>query len=196
MGTTKPTLGAAPTREVEADGMITEQEFTEPKVVVSFERSIKVKDYETAKAFVSIQVDGVRGASPDELAGIINNRFGIAKSQAYAQLGLDSEVDPETGIVVEKLQRQFAAENVTALPAKQAAPRAASSSGSAGFSKPRLVAKKSDGKEQYWEELAANPSAFWDNRATKTGRQPDFKHKNDGTGLWVDSAPEHIVLPG
>ncbi len=39
-----------------------------------------------------------------------------------------------------------------------------------------------------WEALRANPNAWYDNRATKQGRQPDFRHKTDrNQALWVES---------
>jgi hypothetical protein len=189
MATDKEIVGEKPTRVVEANGLITEEEYSEPKIVISFGRKVQVRDYENAEAFVSIQVDGVKGADANELSGIINNRFGIAKAQVYAQLGIDSDVDPETGIVAERLAKLANAELVSSAPKKAAAPRQVVTN-----FKPRAAgAKKSDGKEQYWEELAANPSAFWDNRDTKTNpKAPDFKHKDSGEALWLDSKPEHI----
>lgn len=41
-----------------------------------------------------------------------------------------------------------------------------------------------------WDDLVANPDDWWDNRAEKAGgkgnpRGPDFRHKRDGTGIWV-----------
>lgn len=42
-----------------------------------------------------------------------------------------------------------------------------------------------------WREFADSPQSFWDNREGKRNpRAPDFKHKETGKGLWVESAPE------
>jgi hypothetical protein len=42
-------------------------------------------------------------------------------------------------------------------------------------------------KEWGQERFDANPNEFFDNRATKTGRQPDYRHKKFGhVVLWVD----------
>lgn len=42
--------------------------------------------------------------------------------------------------------------------------------------------------EATWSELFANPDQFWDNRRSKRNpRAPDFKHKDTGVALWIDS---------
>ena len=42
-----------------------------------------------------------------------------------------------------------------------------------------------------WEEFRGSPQSFWDNRENKRNpRAPDFKHKQTGKGLWMESAPE------
>ena len=59
------------------------------------------------------------------------------------------------------------------------------------FKKPATPSKagatSDTSKSALWEQLLANPDSFWDNRATKKGRQPDFKHKDSGEALWIDS---------
>lgn len=41
-----------------------------------------------------------------------------------------------------------------------------------------------------WEEYRNSPGSFWDNREGKRNpRAPDFKHKQTGKGLWMESAP-------
>ncbi|KAL9261058.1 OSB1, mitochondrial-like protein [Drosera capensis] len=42
--------------------------------------------------------------------------------------------------------------------------------------------------EELWQAFFANPTDWWDNRTTKRNpRGPDFKHKDTGEALWVDS---------
>eukprot|EP00892_Ulva_mutabilis_P005606 jgi/Ulvmu1/3417/UM016_0036.1 len=41
-----------------------------------------------------------------------------------------------------------------------------------------------------WEEFRTSPQSFWDNREGKRNpRAPDFKHKETGKGLWIESSP-------
>lgn len=42
--------------------------------------------------------------------------------------------------------------------------------------------------EATWNDLFANPDQYWDNRRTKRNpKAPDFKHKDTGDALWIDS---------
>lgn len=54
---------------------------------------------------------------------------------------------------------------------------------------------KGVGKEvDSWKDLLENPDKWWDNRAKKMNQKaPDFKHKNTGIGLWVDSSPDWVL---
>ncbi|CAN4121584.1 unnamed protein product [Withania somnifera] len=54
---------------------------------------------------------------------------------------------------------------------------------------------KGVGKEvDSWKDLLENPDNWWDNRTTKLNQKaPDFKHKNTGIGLWVDSSPDWVL---
>ena len=39
-----------------------------------------------------------------------------------------------------------------------------------------------------WLDYKAHPERFWDNRGDKRNpRSPDFKHRDSGQGLWLDS---------
>lgn len=47
-------------------------------------------------------------------------------------------------------------------------------------------------KEALWRSLAEEPDTWWDNRSRKSQpgsnpRMPDFKHKESGEALWIDS---------
>lgn len=54
---------------------------------------------------------------------------------------------------------------------------------------------KEDGTEEtnndkiyLWQVFFANPYDWWDNRRNKMNpKQPDFKHKDTGEALWLDS---------
>ncbi|XP_071724548.1 protein OSB4, chloroplastic-like [Rutidosis leptorrhynchoides] len=53
-------------------------------------------------------------------------------------------------------------------------------------------AKMQKGKE-LWKDVIDNPGKWWDNRLDKMSpKYPDFKHKDSGEGLWLDSCPEWI----
>ncbi|GAB2291444.1 hypothetical protein Dimus_025699 [Dionaea muscipula] len=46
-----------------------------------------------------------------------------------------------------------------------------------------------------WKDLLDNPNKWWDNRSAKmSAKSPDFKHKDTGEGLWLNSAPEWVLL--
>lgn len=47
--------------------------------------------------------------------------------------------------------------------------------------------KPANDTEAMWVQVFKCPQAFWDNRGRKTERQPDFKNKATGVGLWLDS---------
>lgn len=57
------------------------------------------------------------------------------------------------------------------------------------IAQPQQPAFSQDKYTAAWELFFSDRDAFWDNRDTKRGKQPDFKNKATGEGLWVDSAP-------
>jgi hypothetical protein len=59
-----------------------------------------------------------------------------------------------------------------------------------------LNADSSNDQTSMWSELSENPGNFWDNRAKKFNpKSPDFKHKQSGKGLWLESMPTWVQLP-
>ncbi|XP_010265383.1 PREDICTED: protein OSB2, chloroplastic-like isoform X2 [Nelumbo nucifera] len=53
-------------------------------------------------------------------------------------------------------------------------------------------------EEESWKNLIENPEKWWDNRLVKLNKNaPDFKHKETGKGLWLNSSPAwvHPKLP-
>ncbi|GFQ03891.1 protein osb2 chloroplastic [Phtheirospermum japonicum] len=60
--------------------------------------------------------------------------------------------------------------------------------------------KNGDSGLDLWRDLVKSPHQWWDYRDHKSNglvkeKYPDFKHKETGDGIWVDSAPDW-VLPG
>lgn len=75
-----------------------------PKVTVGFERSIKVRDYETAKASVFIQADVPNDADDTAIAVGIRDAFFQAKSIVFDELGIEFSTD-EGSVVREAIER-------------------------------------------------------------------------------------------
>lgn len=49
--------------------------------------------------------------------------------------------------------------------------------------------------EELWRQLMASPQDFWDNRAKKLSpKSPDFKHKQTGGALWLNSKPAWVTV--
>lgn len=56
------------------------------------------------------------------------------------------------------------------------------------------VSKKLE-KGELWKNLVENPDRWWDNRSNKFNQKsPDFKNKDTGEGLWLDSSTPSWVL--
>ncbi|GAB2246864.1 hypothetical protein Droror1_Dr00006746 [Drosera rotundifolia] len=46
-----------------------------------------------------------------------------------------------------------------------------------------------------WKDVLENPDKWWDNRSRKhSAKFPDFKHKDTGEVLWLDKAPQWVLL--
>nr|GMC84431.1 lysine histidine transporter-like 8 [Ipomoea batatas] len=49
-------------------------------------------------------------------------------------------------------------------------------------------------KEEHWKRLVENPDKWWDNRLKKRNeKSPDFKNKESGEALWLNSAPDWAI---
>ncbi|XP_019151949.1 PREDICTED: protein OSB2, chloroplastic-like [Ipomoea nil] len=49
-------------------------------------------------------------------------------------------------------------------------------------------------KEENWRSLVEKPDKWWDNRLNKRNEKyPDFKNKESGEALWLDSAPDWAI---
>ncbi|KAK7379950.1 hypothetical protein VNO78_32218 [Psophocarpus tetragonolobus] len=64
------------------------------------------------------------------------------------------------------------------------------------FDVPLIKSKKAkDGRggDESWNDLVQNPAKWWDNRLDKRNeKSPDFKHKETGEGLWLNSSPSWV----
>ncbi|KAK9794639.1 hypothetical protein WJX73_005598 [Symbiochloris irregularis] len=64
-----------------------------------------------------------------------------------------------------------------------------------GFAQPAGADTPQLSVEQRWNDVFANYSQYWDNRANKRNpRAPDFKHKSTGAPLWIDSRDTPIFV--
>lgn len=168
-----------------------------PRVTVGFERKVNLGNYESATGSIFIQVPTAPGESSEQIAASAKLAFADAKATVYEQLGITMDVIE--GVVVEQLGRTLGAE-VSSVGAEQQAAAAAgtrvntTSTGGSG-----TVPTTTDAK---WDDIVANPKGWFDNRTTKTGKQPDFKRKGSPApgekyppSLWADKVPEGIVVP-
>lgn len=54
--------------------------------------------------------------------------------------------------------------------------------------------KDHGGKEEIWKSLVENPNQWWDNRLDKKHpKAPDFRNKENGQGLWLDTLPDWVL---
>jgi hypothetical protein len=173
---------------VDDSGNLIDAKYETPRLTVSYERKVNLGNYESASVFVSMQVDA--GDDNDETLQAIKDAFVMVRASAYEQMGIKFSVD-EAGIVQERLERTFGPVEVVsgdeAKPFNKPQPP----------SKPRsdTVAPKS--KKALWEELANNPSQWFDNREGKRNpKSPDFKRKNTGEGLWLTYNGQSAVPAG
>ena len=186
---------------------------TKPVGTVVFERTVRVREYESAKASVFIQfnLDG----SGDAIMAAVGEAFFQAKAAVYDELGIEFSVDAG-GVIREAINSTFGqvtdvtpAPKAVAAPAPVAvapAPAPALAPVAAAPAAPAPVADASrppyDPATDVKGEKAANgkwakarlyshPDEFWDNAQAKaegrfSPRSPDFKHKDTGLAVWND----------
>lgn len=183
---------------VTPEGEIVQQTIEGRKAYVNFTRSLPPHQYHKAEASCHLQVDlpehdgESAGEYAAEVTAAIKEAFAVAKVNVFDQLGLSYEVDAVTQVVKEDLEATLGAVEVNGgtksnvKPFKRAAKPAA-----------RKSAKPSDAEiADAWAELANNPDRWWDNRDDKRNpKAPDFKHKDTGFALWLDTCPDEALLP-
>lgn len=183
--TTASTEGAAATTAV----------IEAPKGFVTFERSVQVRPFETAKASLMIQIPTKPGDTIEDVVAAAGDAFFGAKSVVLEQLGIKFDITPENR-VMEVLDQQLGAVEVT--PAQEAAAVAAQASTAARSNNYPEAPKD---KPAQWAELCAFPKRWYDNRVDKKNANgPDFKRKGTGESLWLEyrgknQVPDGLTVP-
>lgn len=167
------------------------------EIVATFERTIQVRQYEPAKASVTIKatvplgVDDADQADKNmELAAALVTQ---AKLVVFQQLGLEHTLE-ENGVVVELVQAAFDGATREAVPASSSTQavldqRVQLPAGTVSATPPHdPSARGAEGKANQawaWERFAVAPSEFFDNRNDpQRGNRPEIKHKPSGVGAW------------
>lgn len=146
------------------------------KAFVTFERSVQVRPYETAKASIIVQADvpPTAGDSEADLKAL-EAAFFQAKSLVFEQLGLEFKV--ENGVVLEVLRQAFGPVEVV-------------KTSDAPASNETYVDKDGNVRQSKFEKRQCPDCGgeMWDNRTTKKGNQPDFKCKDKSCdkAVWVN----------
>lgn len=171
------------TTTTDAEGGILSVEVKPPTYTLSYSRKVPRDGGfgagEEASLFMQLDVDV--DSTPAEIEAEIKAKFALAKGIVLQQLGVMYGVDEATGVVT----------GVEVAPATRA------TAGKGTFRKGGKPAAAPSGDkrptEELWADYQANPSRWWDNRDDKRNpKAPDFKHKDTGEGLWLDSAPEGL----
>lgn len=175
-----------------------------PKITVSFERSVKIRDFESAKASIYVEVPTRPGdtwlaeeGQRSELDAAILDAMFHAKVQVFEALGLGFDVTPD-GRAIELLEDRLGAVEIT---------RAQETAAVAAASSPTTSAKTAGtvptDKEALWAELCERPDRWFDNReGKKNPNAPDFKRAGHGDqpGLWLsfrgtNNVPDGLTIP-
>jgi hypothetical protein len=183
---------------------------TKPVGTVVFERTVRVREYESAKASVFIQfnLDG----SGDAVMAAVGEAFFQAKAAVYDELGIQFNVDAG-GVIRETINAAFgqvtdvtpapkavaatataapAPAPVAAAPAPAPAPAAVVDASRPPYD-PATEIKQEKAANGKWAKarLVSHPDEFWNNAQAKaegrfSPRSPDFKHKDTGLAVWND----------
>jgi len=173
------------------------------RATVGFERSISVRPYETAKASIFIQTEV---SLEDVATSMANIREACAQAKAavFEELGIQFSVD-EGGYVRELIGKTFGAvtevvadefptfDAPTYTPAPVSAPASAPQAAGVSPTPPFEVDTKDPGEKRAnkaWAKtsIAENPDDWYFNapETKKNPRGPDYKHKSNGMGYWLD----------
>lgn len=167
------------TTTVDADGDVISTSVGTNSASIKFSRSVSDGNYGSESCDLFLQLD-VTDESADELEARIKATAAFAKTIVYGQLGIDSTLSDD-GIVVGVQPEVEAKPKAKSNYTKPGKPAPAASSGEA--------APKGDA---LWQLLVDDANKFYDNRPKKeageySSKSPDFKHKDSGDGLWLDS---------
>lgn len=180
-------------------GETTEVRQERTKITVSFSRKISPKQYESAEASVFIEAEVGLDATETDKVNAIADAFRVGKAAVYEQLGIGMDVGSKGDISEARAALESVLGQVTEAPAPRSNARPSTNGG--GVS-PWDGLDRNAAKKVMWEDLAANPQDWYDNRRTATGAQPQFKHRNkDWNGaLWTEYkgksvVPQDLVIP-
>ena len=172
---------------------------------VEYSRTVKVRDYESAKATVAIQfeipaVNGDATAHGQQILAAAQTAMFQAKTLVFDELGIEFNVD-EGGVIREAIRSTFGQVTEVSAPAAPmpvAAPPAAITATSTPTvsAMPPFNGRTQDDDEKRanakWakQRFASNPEEFYDNRDKKASgeyspKSPDYKHKDSGVGVWL-----------
>lgn len=179
------------------------------KHTVHFSRKVNLGNYESTDADMFLQFDTPEGASFEDIIAKAQEAFVACKGTVLSELGISYTLNEE-GILVEEVGS--APRTTAAAPAAapkqtlQSTPdattqlreafgggtvsedttvRAVNFGGHDSSIDPLTITSKAEQKKWLEAELKLNPGAFFDNRATKTGKQPDYRHKASKLGVWA-----------
>lgn len=171
------------------------------RATVGFERSISVRPYETAKASIFIQTEVDINDSAATMRSI-RECAAQAKAAVFEELGIQFSVD-EGGFVRELIGKHFGAvtevttsddqfptvDTPVAASAPASAPQAAGVSSTPPFAvDTKDAAEKRANKSWAKQSIAENPDDWYFNapETKRNPRGPDYKHKTNGMGYWLD----------
>ena len=138
------------------------------------------------------------GWEMDQIAVQAVAYFNTATAVVCEQLGLSVEMS-ENGVLREAVRRTFPDAEEAKPERRSTAPRRSSAghrtqqSGRSQivYPHPADLDQPDDVADEDWDDLCNNFDDWYDNRASKAQgkvpRGPDFKHKKDGTGIWLRS---------
>lgn len=183
----------------DGDGNIVGQTVSTNTITVFVGRKVGDNNYGNKEAALHLQVDVTEDDDLNSIEQKIKSTFEFGQTLVNRQLGLD---DSHAGArVMSDGEMAARASHPTAKPAvaevaaRRLGPKAVPSARKPAPNTKRQVPSNPE-KDAMWQTYLDDPSQWYDNRPEVTGepkrnpRGPDFKHKKDGTALWVDSAPE------
>lgn len=145
------------------------------KVSISFARKISDGNYGTREATAWVQGDVAPDAPLAQVHTLLTDLFLTGQSAVLDQLGIEYDIDPETGVVVEKQAPAVtSADAAKAMVEKQFGPVTEVSGGDIRIMNP----DESVGPLPDWLVSACRRdgvTAVWDQRHKATGKQPHFK---------------------